>query len=47
MFKKLLILIKFQFRIDIVELTPKYDTSGASTAVACKTLRELVLAIIK
>lgn len=33
--------------MDVVELSPKYDTSGASTAVACKTLRELVLATIK
>ena len=33
--------------LDLVELSPKYDTSGVSTAVACKTLRELVLATIK
>jgi len=33
--------------LDIVELSPKYDASGVSTAVACKTLRELVLATIK
>lgn len=33
--------------LDIVELSPKYDTSGVSTAVACKTLRELVLALFK
>lgn len=33
--------------LDVVELSPKYDTSGVSTAVACKTLRELVLATIK
>jgi len=32
--------------IDIVELSPKYDNSGVSTAVACKTLRELVLATL-
>ncbi|QXM07445.1 agmatinase [Crassaminicella indica] len=30
---------------DVVELSPHYDASGASTAVACKILRELVLAI--
>ena len=30
---------------DVVELSPHYDQSGASTAVACKVLRELVLAI--
>jgi len=30
---------------DIVELSPHYDTSGVSNAVACKILRELVLAI--
>lgn len=28
---------------DMVELSPHYDHSGISTAVACKTLRELVL----
>lgn len=33
--------------LDLVELAPKYDASGVSTAVACKTLRELVLATIK
>ena len=33
--------------MDVVELSPKYDPSGVSTAVACKTLRELVLATIK
>lgn len=30
---------------DINELSPVYDQSGMSTAVACKTLRELLLAI--
>ena len=33
--------------MDVVELSPKYDPSGVSTAVACKTLRELVLATVK
>ncbi len=33
--------------LDLVELSPKYDASGVSTAVACKTLRELVLATVK
>lgn len=33
--------------LDVVELSPKHDASGVSTAVACKTLRELVLATIK
>ncbi|MGB6327539.1 MAG: agmatinase [Halarcobacter sp.] len=33
--------------LDIVELSPKYDASGVSTAVACKILRELVLSTIK
>lgn len=28
---------------DIVELSPHYDASGISTAVACKVLREMVL----
>ncbi len=32
--------------MDINELAPNYDTSGASTAVACKVLRELLLAVI-
>jgi len=30
---------------DINELSPHYDQSGASTALACKTLRELLLSI--
>lgn len=33
--------------MDIVELSPKFDASGVSTAVACKTLRELVLSTVK
>ena len=32
---------------DMVELSPHYDTSGVSTAVACKTMRELLLSIYK
>lgn len=32
---------------DIVELSPSYDPSGRSTAIACKILRELILAISK
>lgn len=32
---------------DIVELSPQLDVSGASTAVACKTLRELILYLHK
>ena len=32
---------------DVNELSPAYDQSGASTAVACKVLRELVLALCK
>lgn len=32
---------------DINELSPPYDPSGASTAAACKTLRELLLAVVK
>lgn len=31
---------------DIVELSPHYDASGLSTAVACKVLRELLLTIL-
>ena len=30
---------------DIVELSPHYDNSGRSTAIACKILRELLLAV--
>ena len=30
---------------DINELSPSYDSSGASTAVACKIMREMLLAI--
>lgn len=32
--------------IDVVELSPHYDTSGVSTMVACKIIRELLLAIM-
>ncbi len=32
---------------DINELAPNLDQSGASTALACKTLRELILSILK
>ncbi len=32
---------------DINELSPHYDLSGTSTAVACKTLREVLLAFYK
>lgn len=32
---------------DINELSPPYDTSGISTAVACKVLREMLLAYVK
>lgn len=31
---------------DLVELSPHYDNTGVSTAVACKILRELTLAIL-
>lgn len=31
---------------DVVELSPHYDRSGTSTAVACKVIRELVLSIV-
>lgn len=30
---------------DVNELSPHYDTSGASTAVACKIVREMLLAL--
>lgn len=33
--------------MDVNELSPVYDQSGASTALACKILRELLLAINK
>ena len=33
--------------MDVNELCPVYDSSGASTEVACKVLRELLLATIK
>ena len=32
---------------DINELAPMLDASGASTAIACKTLRELILTLMK
>ena len=33
--------------MDINELSPVYDTTGASTALACKVLRELIIAVLK
>lgn len=33
--------------LDVVELSPHYDPSGVSNAVACKIVRELALAIYK
>ena len=33
--------------MDVNELSPIYDQSGSSTAVACKILRELLLAVYK
>ena len=30
---------------DVVELAPDYDSSGASTAVATKVIRELLMAM--
>lgn len=33
--------------LDVNELSPVYDPSGASTAVACKIIREILLAIQK
>ncbi|MDR0930259.1 MAG: agmatinase [Clostridiales bacterium] len=32
--------------VDITELAPNYDQSGASTAVACKVLRESILTVL-
>ena len=32
---------------DVVELSPQYDPSGASTAMACKTVREMLLTLTK
>lgn len=32
--------------MDVMELAPIYDQSGASTAVACKTARELMLSVL-
>lgn len=32
--------------MDVMELSPIYDQSGASTAVACKTARELMLSVL-
>ncbi|KYH28677.1 MULTISPECIES: agmatinase [Clostridium] len=33
--------------LDVVELSPHYDPSGVSNAVACKIVRELALAVYK
>ncbi|MFD1852083.1 agmatinase [Oceanobacillus bengalensis] len=32
---------------DVVELSPQYDPSGASTAMACKTVREMLLTLVE
>ena len=32
---------------DVTELSPHYDASGASVAVACKTVREMLLALAR
>lgn len=32
---------------DVNELSPMLDSSGASTALACKVVRELLLALLK
>ena len=32
---------------DVNELSPVYDQSGSSTAMACKVLRELIIAVMK
>jgi agmatinase len=32
--------------LDIDELSPPYDASGVSTAVACKLLREILLMML-
>lgn len=32
---------------DVVEFSPPYDTSGASSAIACKTVREMLLTLTK
>lgn len=32
---------------DVVEFSPPYDTTGASTAAACKTVREMLLTLAK
>lgn len=32
---------------DVTELSPHYDASGASVAVACKTIREMLLALAR
>ncbi|WLV24404.1 agmatinase [Aciduricibacillus chroicocephali] len=31
---------------DVVEFSPPYDTTGASTAAACKTVREMLLTLV-
>lgn len=33
--------------LDVMELSPHYDQSGASTAVACKIIREILLTLSK
>lgn len=49
-FKELLVAIQQISELNIIgfdinELSPVYDTSGRSTALACKTLREILLSV--
>lgn len=37
--------LKHIISADLVEFSPPYDTTGASTAVACKTIREMLLTL--
>lgn len=46
--RKALTIVCSQLKIvgcDVNELSPKYDSSGVSTAVACKIIREMLLAM--
>ena len=51
-FRELLMAIKEVSKLNIIgidmnELSPIYDQSGASTALACKLMREMLLLIYK
>lgn len=39
--------LNFIVSADVMELSPPYDQTGASTAIACKTIREMLLTLTR